>query len=133
MHIFRPLQNYMQTVSLRSGIKCRRSCVHQIPSILYAFKPKIQTAKKVTKNNLTLCTSSDLDKTRAKIPKDLANNLEGVTLSFTRLDTICDGQSEGQTDAQGKQYVFRTWRGRHSYPACIVITWPCLCDNLSRF
>ena len=53
------------------------------------------------------CTSSDLDKKDLQsYKKDTAKIVGGV--AFTRLDTICDRQSDGQTEALGKIICLRS-------------------------
>ena len=45
--------------------------------------------------------------TLIKIPAKFQNDPDEIVggVAFTRLDVICDEQSDGQTDTQGKQYV----------------------------
>ena len=80
--------------------------------------PKIKLRKKGTKLNLKITAKRHhanlptLTKIYAKFQKDPAKTVGGV--AFTRFDTLCDGQSDRRTDARGKQYVSRPWRGHNN-------------------
>ena len=68
----------------------------------------------MTKINLRITAkphahSQTLTKTHAKFQKDPAKSVGGV--AFTRLYTIFDGQSNRQTDAQGKTICLPTLDG----------------------
>ena len=66
--------------------------------------------RKVKKKNLRITAiphahPQTLTKTPAKFQRDPAKTVGGVT--FTRLDAICDGPSDGRTDVRGIQQVWK--------------------------
>ena len=66
----------------------------------------VQTAKKVTKINLRIATKCHVHpQTLIKIPEKFQNGLAKIVgrVAFTRLDTICDVQSDGQRAHELKQ------------------------------
>ena len=69
---------------------------------------KFKLQKKVTQINLRITAKNQahlqtLTEIPAKFRKDPCKIVGGA--AFTGLDIICDGQSDGQTDAQGKQCI----------------------------
>ena len=94
------LQNLTKTPA-----KFRRSCVHKIPSVYMLWNKWSKNwlssnCKKSYKNNLRITAKphahlQTLTKPPVKFQKD-PDKIVGE-VAFIRLDTICDGQSDGRT------------------------------------